>query len=317
MSMLLVRRPTTAVPQLQAGCVATIGGYDGLHQGHQRILRRVLQEAGQRGLPSLVFSFEPIPREYFSRGTPPARLMRLREKFHALEQIGIDVFYCPRFDAALESLSPEKFVEQLLYKRLHVRHLVVGDDFRFGRHAAGQVEDLQRLGSLHGFSVEQVGSVMEQGERVSSSVVRRALEAGDFESVRRLLGRDYSMEGRVVRGQQLGRKLGMPTANVKLKRTQSPLAGIFAVRVSGLEPGRSCSGVASIGTRPTVNGTEPLLEVHLFDFNRDIYGAYIQVEFIAKLRDEAYFPNLDLLSEQMQRDAAQARRLLAQHTNGS
>lgn len=309
--MLLLRHPGTAVVKLQRGCVATIGGYDGLHLGHRRILQRVLAEAQARALPSLMFSFEPIPREYFSRQTSPARLMSFREKFTALDEIGVDIFYCPRFDARLESLSPEAFVSQLLQRLLHVQHIVVGDDFRFGHGAAGYVHDLQRLGTLQGFTVEQVGSVSEQGERVSSSMVRRALEAGDFAMVQRLLGRGYRMEGRVVQGRQLGRQLGMPTANVRLNRSRSPLHGIFAVRVGGLDDHRWLDGVASIGTRPTVHGTEPLLEVHVFDFARDIYGAHIKVEFIAKLRDEVRFPDLAQLREQMQRDAVEARTLLA------
>ena len=235
MSLQLIRHPAEPVAPLAAGCVATIGAFDGLHLGHRQILARVQAEAAARQLPALVFSFEPTPKEYFSRGAPPARLMKFREKFLALEELGIDWFFCPRFQASLAGMTPDEFIDRLLLDLLHVRHLVVGDDFRFARQRSGSLADLQRRGAADGFSVEQVGSVICDGERVSSSVVRAALAAGDLAKARRLLGRGYRMAGMVVRGQQLGRELGMPTANVKLKRRQSPLEGIFAVRVGGLD----------------------------------------------------------------------------------
>lgn len=308
--MRLIRRQMRSVAELQAGCVATIGAFDGLHLGHRQIIARLKIEAAARRLPSLVFSFEPTPKEYFSRGTPPARLMKFREKFQALDELGIDWFYCPRFGSAFANLAPDEFIDRLLVDLLHVRHLIVGDDFRFGRARAGTFDHLLRAGAAHGFTVEQVGSVSAGTERVSSSVVRAALEQGDMQRARYLLGDWYRMAGTVVRGQMLGRKLGMPTANVKLNRKLSPVQGIFAVRVGGLQPGQWLDGVASIGTRPTINGVEPLLEVHIFDFNRDIYGAHIQVEFIAKLRDEVRFPDIDTLRTQMFVDAEQARRIL-------
>ena len=313
MSLQLIRHPAEPVVPLAAGCVATIGAFDGLHLGHRQILARVQAEAAARQLPALVFSFEPTPKEYFSRGTPPARLMKFRDKYLALEKLGIDWFFCPRFDAALAGMTPDAFIDRLLIDRLHVRHVVVGDDFRFAHKRSGSLADLRRRGAEAGFSVEQVGSVIVDGERVSSSAVRAALAAGDLAKARQLLGRGYRMAGIVVQGQQLGRELGMPTANVKLKRRQSPLEGIFAVRVGGLDTDKDVwlDAVASIGTRPTVNGTEPLLEVHIFDFDRDIYGAHIQVEFVAKLRDEERFPDLDTLRARMFADAAAARRILA------
>ncbi|MDP6437441.1 MAG: bifunctional riboflavin kinase/FAD synthetase [Gammaproteobacteria bacterium] len=308
--MLLIRRPAAPVPGLADGCVATIGAFDGLHVGHQRILDRVLEVAHERKLPSLIFSFEPTPKEYFAPQSPPARLMRFRERYQALEEIGIDFFYCPHFEPALEALEPDIFVDSLLVGLLHVRHLVVGDDFVFARKRSGTIDDLSRKGAECGFGVEQVGSVIQQDERVSSSAVRRALYAGDLEKARRLLGRWYYMSGKVVLGQKLGRTLGMPTANVKLNRKLSPVHGIYAVRVRGLNDDR-LDGVASVGTRPTIDGVEPLLEVHIFDFDRDIYGANIQVEFVAKLRDEVRFPDLETLREQMFKDAEQAREVLA------
>jgi riboflavin kinase/FMN adenylyltransferase len=293
--------------------VATIGVFDGVHLGHQRILGRVLDEAAVRRLASLVFTFEPTPREYFLEANPPARLTRFREKFGLLRGLGMEWLFCPRFDAALESLGPQEFVERLLVGELRVRHLVVGDDFRFARHRAGTVADLVAAGAKAGFTVEQVGSlVAADGVRVSSTAVREALAAGDMERARRLLGRPYAMTGRVIRGSRLGRQLGMPTANVNLCRRLSPIDGIFAVRarIAGLGPA-ALPGVASIGTRPTVDGVKPLLEVHVFDFDRDLYGRYIEVEFISRLRDEVKFPDLGALQRQMHQDAAEARRILA------
>lgn len=308
--MRLIRRPAGAGPILPAGCVATIGVFDGVHRGHQRIIERVMQEAAARGLESLVVTFEPTPREYFDRVSPPARLTRFREKFGLLAGLGLHRLFCPRFDAGLESLGPAEFVEKFLAKLLRVRHLVVGDDFRFARGRAGTVTDLVALGARVGFTVEQVGSLTADDARVSSTAVREALASGDMAGARRLLGRHYAMTGRVVPGRRLGRQLGMPTANLNLCRRQSALAGIFAVRVAGLGAGL-LPGVASVGTRPTIDGVEPLLEVHVFDFDRDIYGRYIEVQFVARLRDELKFPDLPALQRQMHRDAEAARRILA------
>jgi riboflavin kinase/FMN adenylyltransferase len=270
----------------------------------------VLGEAAGRGLASLLFTFEPTPREYFASASPPARLTRLREKCAVLSRLGIGWLYCPRFDARMESLSPREFIARLLVERLGVRHLVVGDDFRFARGRAGTFADLEAAGPACGFTVERVASVVVEGVRASSTAVREALAVGDMDRARRLLGRRYSMMGRVVRGRRLGTQLGMPTANVNLSRRTSPVAGIFAVRVAGLDAG-ALPGVASVGTRPTVDGTRPLLEVHVFDFARDIYGAHIEVEFVARLRDELRFPDLPSLQRQMHRDAEDARRVLA------
>jgi len=290
--------------------VATIGTFDGVHVGHQGILERVLEQSRARGLASCVLSFEPTPREFFTAGTPPARLTRFREKYALLDAAGIDWFFCPPFNAAMERLTPAQFIEHLLVETLSVRHLVIGDDFVFARRRQGNVESLRSGGERHGFTVEQVGSVVGDGLRVSSTEIRKALAAGELGRARRLLGRDYSMTGRVIDGQKLGKQLGFPTANVNLNRRASPVAGIFAVRVGGLGE-NWLDGVASVGTRPTVAGIDVILEVHIFDFDRDIYGEYIKVEFIEKLRDEVKFPDLDSLTEQMHRDAAQARTILA------
>jgi len=308
--MRLVRRPDDGRGIFPGPCVATIGTFDGVHIGHQRILERVLSEARARALPSVVLSFEPTPREFFSAGEPPARLTRFREKFAKLDALGIEWFFCPPFNAGMAGLVAQEFIERLLVDALSVEHLVVGDDFVFARNRSGKVEHLHEAGQRHGFSVEQVHSIVEHGVRVSSTEIRQALRAGNMQRAGLLLGESYSMTGRVVDGQKLGKVLGFPTANVKLNRRASPLAGIFAVRIDGL--GReSLDGVASIGTRPTVDGIEPILEVHIFDFDRNIYGDYIRVEFIEKLRDEEKFPDLESLTTQMHIDAGQARTILA------
>jgi len=307
--MRLIRKPLARIPELADGCVATVGAFDGLHIGHRRILERVLVKAREYGLPALVMSFDPTPKEFFMLDNPPARLMNLREKFIALDEIGADVFYCPRFTATMSRQSPDEFIDELI-RLTGVQHMVIGDDFRFAHKRAGSVADLQRRGADDGFAVEQVGSVIERDSRVASSLVRERLRDGDCAGAAELLGRPYRMSGVVVEGEQLGRTLDMPTANVRLNRALSPVHGIFAARVGGVEDDGWLNGVASIGTRPTVEGVEPLLEVHIFDFDRDIYGAHIQVEFVAKLRDEEKFPDLDTLKEQMFRDAAEARAIL-------
>lgn len=305
-----------SVPQRQLfdrvadGSVVTIGSYDGIHLGHQALLSRVVAESESRGLPSVVMSFEPTPKEFFSGNAPPPRLMRFREKFEALAATGIDIFHCPRFDAAMTAIRADAFVRQLLIHTLNVRHLVIGDDFRFAAGREGDIELLRRAGRALSFDVEQVASVTVGGQRVSSTAIREALQQGDMEQARKLLGRYYRMSGKVIRGERIGRELGYPTANVHLKRRLSPVLGIFAVRVLGLRD-TPLAGVASVGTRPTFDGTNPILEVHLFDFNEDIYGRRIHVEFVARLRDEVKFDAVEQLVEQMHRDSAAAREILA------
>ncbi len=295
---------------LDRGCVATIGSYDGIHLGHQKLLDRVMAVADEKKLPSVVMSFEPTPKEYFAGDSPPARLMRFREKFEALREYGIDMFFCPRFDETMRSIAADTFIRQLLIQALNIRHLVIGDDFQFARARSGGITELRRAGAALGFTVEQLPSVISDGERVSSTAIRDALWRGDLQHATRLLGRPYRMSGRVLEGKHLGRELGFPTANVALQRKQSAVMGIFAVRVLGVA-GAPLDGVASIGTRPTVQGTVPLLEVHIFDFEGDIYGQTIHVDFIARLRSEEKFPDLESLVAQMHVDAAQARSILA------
>lgn len=298
-------------PALQRGSVVTIGAFDGLHLGHQAILDRVRDVAVGRGLVSVLMSFEPTPKEFFSPREAPARLMRFREKYLALAELGIDVFFCPRFDRSMAAVEPHPFAETLLTKTLAARHIVIGDDFRYARQRSGTVEVLRESGKRLGFEVEQVTSVVKHGSRVSSTIIRDALQRGDLRRAESLLGRPYSMSGRVIEGKRLGRTLGYPTANIAIHRRESPVQGIFAVRLRGIDQ-RVYDGVASIGTRPTLDNGNVLLEVHVFDFDAEIYGAYVNVEFLARLRDEEKFETVEALVRQMQRDAENARRILAE-----
>lgn len=289
------------------GCVATIGSFDGVHLGHQAILHQLTGIARQHCLPAVVIVFEPQPHEFFSGDKAPARLMRLREKIQALLAAGVDRVLCLQFNQALRSLSAEAFVEKVLLDGLGIKHLVVGDDFRFGCDRRGDFALLQKMGSERGFAVTDTCTLQLDGQRVSSTRIRALLERGDFAAAETLLGKPYSISGRITYGQQLGRKLGVPTANVQLRRYRSPLHGVFAVTVNFAD-GASYQGVANVGVRPTIAGDKkPLLEVHLFDFSRKVYGALISVIFQAKLRDEQRFHSLEELQAQLQRDIARGR----------
>lgn len=292
------------------GCVLTVGAFDGVHRGHQEMIRVLRERAVGSGLPATAMAFEPTPREFFARGTPPARLTRFRERFDAFERYGVERFVCMPFNERIRSLRPDEFIEQVLWQGLGVKHMVVGHDFRFARNHEGTVDTLRSAGAKFGFEVTEVPPFEIDGERVSSSLIRQALDVGDMTRAAKLLGRPYRITGKVVDGQKLGRKLGFPTANLRLHRRATPLAGVFAVRVSGAGL-QDAPGVASLGTRPVVNGKELLLEAHVFDFGGDLYRQYLNVDFIARLRDELWFPGMDALVEQMHRDASDARRILA------
>lgn len=291
------------------GCVLTIGAFDGIHLGHQQLIRKVGELAQGYSLPSAILSFEPTPREYFARTSPPSRLTRFREKVDALCGLGVDRFICARFNEALRCMEPEGFIRDVLVHALGARHVVVGHDFKFGKNLSGRVETLRSAGAVLGFEVTEVPPFELDGCRVSSSSVREALGRGDLAAASKLLGRPYRMTGKVVHGGKLGRKLGFPTANLQLHRRATPLKGVFAVRASGAGL-HNAPAVASLGTRPAVQGQELLLEVHLFDFEGDLYRRYLHVDFIARLRDEQWFPSLDALVEQMRKDAEQARVVL-------
>jgi len=296
------------IRERQRGCAVTIGTYDGIHLGHRALLDRLKEHATRLSAPTVLLTFEPMPREYLNPEAPPARLTSLRERLRVLEGAGLDTVLVLRFGEALRNLSGEAFTG-LLAQNLAARAVVVGHDFRFGCNGEATAPMLVEAGRRLGFSVDVVPPVTLDGERVSSSSVREALGRGEFEIAKRRLGRSYTMRGRVVPGQRLGRDLGFPTANLRIERRRAPLKGIFAVRVHGIEV-TPLAAVASLGTRPTVGGVHTLLEVHVFDFAADIYGREIEVEFVAKLRDEEYFPTVEALVEQIHRDAAQARRIL-------
>lgn len=299
-------RGTKRVPAALRGGVLTLGSFDGLHRGHRELIECTLARAREHGRAALMLSFEPMPREFLNPDAPPARLTNFRERWRLLEGSGLDALIVLRFDAALRALSGSEFV-RLLVEDLGVTGIVVGHDFRFGRHGEANAAFLQTAGASHGFTVEVLEPVRVGADRVSSSLVREALETRDLPRAAHLLGRPYSMRGRVVRGQQLGRTLGFPTANIRLRRKRIPLGGIFAVRVHGIGP-VPMGGVASLGTRPTVGGVEPLLETVVFDFSGDLYGRELEVEFIAHLRDEVRFESVEVMVLQMQVDAREARK---------
>ncbi len=301
----------TAARRWSPNCVATIGKYDGMHLGHQRILDALRAEAARRKLPSLVILSEPQPEEFFAGLDAPPRLNHFQDKVDFLEAYGIDAVYRLRFDKALSQQDAEAFVRDFLAAGLGLRSLVVGDDFRFGRNRGGDIALLQKLGGELDFTLSTVPPCIDAGERISSTLVRQCLAAGDCARVTRLLGRPYSISGTVVEGRKLGRTIGVPTANIQLLTPGVPMTGIFAVKVS--LPGNEFEGVASIGFNPTVDaGLPPSLEVHILDFKGDLYGERIAVHFLRKLRDEQKFAGLPQLQEQIQKDIAQARAVFAQ-----
>lgn len=291
------------------GSVVCIGAFDGLHLGHRALVGRVVARAHEAGLDAAVLSFEPLPREFFGGERAPARLDLPRSRVEGLAALGVDCIGLLRFNAALAALPAEAFVRAVIAGRLNAREVWVGPDFRFGRGREGSLDTLQALGAELGFQARCLERIDAGGDRVSASRIRELLAAGELDHAAELLGRPYALGGRVVRGRQLGRELGYPTANLRLGGKRPALRGIFATRVHGLGPSPRAA-VSSLGTRPTVDGVEPLLETHVFDFDGDLYGRRIGVEFVAKLRDEEKFDDLAALKAQMDRDAAAARRLL-------
>ena len=299
--------------QADTAAVLTIGNFDGVHLGHQALLSLLTDKAREIGLAAVVLTFEPHPREYFSPADAPARLASLREKLLLLATAGVDRCHICRFDARLAAQSAASFIDDTLVRGLGVRHLYIGDDFRFGARRQGNFAMLQEAGARHGFGVESMPTLAVAGERVSSSAVRAALAEGDLAHAARLLGRPYSIAGRVAHGDKLGRQLGFPTANIQMKHRRPALSGVYVVSVEGLAAG-TVTGVANIGLRPTAteNG-RARLEVHLFDWTQDCYGAHIRVHFLHRLRPEHKFPSLDALRAQIALDAQAARQWLAAH----
>ena len=291
----------------------TIGAFDGVHRGHQQVLAHLKREADARGLATTVITFEPLPGEFLFPDRAPPRLMTFREKFIALADQGIDNLLCLRFNNRLRTMSPRAFVEDIFVKGLNARYIAFGDDFRFGKDRAGDLDFTQSLAQEFDYEVVPTSTFDMAGERVSSTRIRATLLDADFPKVADLLGKPFTLSGKVLKGKQLGRTIGSPTANIALKRVKSPLHGVYAVRVSG--GGLSiAAGVANVGVRPTVNdGTLANLEVHLFDFNGDLYGEHLNVEFMTKLRDEKKFESLDALKAAIAADQQAARAWHAAH----
>ncbi len=301
-------RSTRSADVADQGCVLTIGNFDAVHLGHRKMLASLRSQGIHLGLPTVVMTFEPHPGEYFSgsRGFP--RLSNLSTRFFALRDSGIDIMLNLRFDRRLASMEAMEFVRNILGKELAVRYLLVGDDFRFGRNRRGDFELLSSMTDELGYDLERTETLSLHGERVSSTRIRRLLSQGDLNSASELLGRPYTMVGRIIRGQQLGRQWGFPTLNLPIHHTPA-LTGVYAVRVQGLDD-KPLPGVANLGTRPTVGGLRTLLEVYLFDFDRSVYGRRVCVEFVARIRQEQRFDSFDALKRQIQKDCVQAREML-------
>jgi riboflavin kinase/FMN adenylyltransferase len=307
-------RGVQALKARHRGAAITVGSFDGVHLGHGALIARACALGAQAGRPAMMLTFEPLPREYLAAQAsppiqPPARLTDLRERWRVLERSDLAYLCVLRFDEKLRQSSGEQFVN-LLANEFAASAVVVGQDFRFGRGGAGSVALLQAAADAGRFALELVPSVCVDETRVSSSGVRAALAAGDFHGARDLLGRAYSMRGRVVAGEKLGRRLGFPTANIRMRRQRLPFTGVYAVRVRGIDGNLARDAVASLGFRPTVAGVEPLLEVHVFDFSGWLYNRELEVEFVAKIRDEEKFDSLDTLVQHMRQDALAARKLL-------
>lgn len=295
------------------GCVLTIGNFDGVHLGHQKVLDQVAQQAKLLGLPSVVMTFEPQPMELFAKEKSPARLTRLRDKFVQLSKLDIDRLLCVNFNHQFANIEADVFIRDLLVAQLGVKFLVIGDDFCFGRGRIGDFAMLQKAGQELGFEVVNTHSFCLDSSRISSTAIREALASDNLALARQMLGRDYSIAGRVSHGRKLGRTIGFPTANIPLKRCVSPVSGVYVVEAKGL--GKApVGGVANIGQRPTVNGVRQQLEVHLFDFNDNLYGKQLEVVLLHKLRDERKFESFDALKQQIESDAEAARVWLRQRS---
>lgn len=290
------------------GCVATIGNFDGVHLGHQNVLGQLAEKAAELHLPTVVITFEPQPAEFFGSDKAPPRLARFREKLEALSRFSVNRVLCLPFNRSLSALSAAEFIRRVVVDGLGVRYLVVGDDFRFGQGRSGDFAMLQRAGDEHGFQVVNMHTFAVDGERVSSTRIRDALARGSMQQAARLLGRPYRMSGRVAHGDKRGRTIGFPTANIFLHRRASPINGVFMVEMFGLDR-EPWPGVANLGSRPTVDGTSSLLEVHLLGLERDIYGCHVHVDFLERLREERRFPSFDELKQQIIADVERAKGL--------
>ncbi len=292
-------------------CALTIGNFDGVHRGHQALLKKLVATAKAQNLQSCVMTFEPHPIEYFAPEKAPSRILSLRDKLEALAKVGIDQVLVVHFNQYFANLSPEEFVKTILVQGLQVKSILIGDDFHYGAKRAGNFSTLQEAGKVEGFSVERMDTLMESNERISSSAIRTALEQGHLEKARQLLGRPYMLSGHVLHGQKLGRSLGFPTLNIslanKLHRRKPAAQGIFIAQVHGLSD-NPLPAVASLGQRPTVDDSgRYLLEVHIFNFNQSVYGKLVQIELIEKIRDEEKYNDLEALQNAIWQDALAAK----------
>lgn len=302
-------RGISSLGQKAQPCVATIGNFDGLHLGHQRIINKLKEKAEELNLPLTIISFEPLPAEYFI-SEPPARIYSMRDKVRLLSKLGVDNYLCLKFDSTLANMSPNNFVQDILLNKLNVKYLAVGDDFRFGHKREGDFKLLKKLGKISGMEVVDTPTYEFDNERVSSTRIRKHLEVGAIHTANGLLGHRYQIFGRIRHGDKRGRTIGFPTINMKVLSHIAPKRGVYAVLVHGLcaEP---LKGVANLGTRPTVNGTENRLETHIFDFDDDIYGKYVCVELVDFLRGEQRFESFEMLKEQIAMDAEKALECLS------
>jgi riboflavin biosynthesis protein ribF len=296
------------LPQNLHACALTIGNFDGVHLGHQAILRHLRTKADELHLPMVVMLFEPQPREYFCTENAPARLMRLRDKLRYLKQAGVDMVIVAKFDRTFADLPAQQFIEDWLVRKLNVKFLSIGDDFKFGAKRQGNFALLQQAGEQFGFVVEDSRSFCLNELRISSTAIREALANDDLTLAEKLLGRPYRILGRVIHGNKLGRTIGFPTANIRLHRQVNPVKGVYAVKVR-LKSGAFFNGVANIGTRPTINGVNQLLEAHLFDFQGDLYGEWLDVELCHKIRNEMKFPSFEDLKAQIAQDVETAKNV--------
>ena len=294
------------------GCVLSIGNFDGLHLGHRAVIKKLAERGETLGLPVVIMTFEPQPLEYFLGDNAPSRLMCLREKVIEFTKLPVDNLLMVRFNRYFANCDAEQFIDDILINKLNVKHLVIGDDFHFGKARRGNFAMLKEKGKLYGFSVEDTGSCQVAGLRISSTLIRDALGAGDLIQAEKLLGHCYSVCGRVAHGEKLGRTIGYPTANIKMFRKNTPVNGVFAVTMTGID-GLELEGVANVGTRPTVDGgSKVVLETYLFDFDKEIYGRYVEVRFKQKIRDEIRFQSLEQLKAQIEKDVAEAKNIFVQ-----
>ena len=288
------------------GCVLTIGNFDGVHRGHRQLIDALCEKAKALGVPSMLVTFEPQPREFFAGTKLPARLTRFREKVYLLDQTPLDRLLCLPFNERTANIEADWFANDFVVDQVGAKHLVIGDDFRFGRGREGDFALFERYGRIHGYSVSAMSTLLQGEARISSTLIREILAAGDFTAATNLLGHEYFIMGRVVYGRQLGRQLNVPTANIRLQRYRAALEGVYCVTVEGIA-GAVRHGIANIGVRPTVDGKEPILEVHIFDYTGNLYGDLIKVTFKQKLREEQAFDSIDALKTQINQDIEQAR----------